>query len=117
MATDDVQFKAVPINSWSEFYERAVTLALATRVHPDQAAALIYSPELEKRLGPLPTAPWYLKDPMPDQKSDLLEKARLEDELAALQDRLEHAGVGGKAAIIREMDDLIEKIQIIKKRL
>lgn len=117
MATDDVQFKAVPIQSWSEFYEKAVTLALATRVHPDQAASILFSPELEKRLGPLPTAPWYLKDPMPDQRSDLLEKARLEDELAALQDRLEHAGVGGRAAITREMDDLIVKIQSIKKRL
>lgn len=117
MATDDVQFKAVPIQSWSEFYEKAVTLALATRVHPDQAASVLFSPELEKRLGPLPTAPWYLKDPMPDQRSDLLEKARLEDQLAALQDRLEHAGVGGRAAIPREMDDLIVKIQSIKKRL
>lgn len=117
MATDDVQFKAVPIQSWSEFYEKAVTLALATRVHPDEAASLLYSQELEDRLGPLPTAPWYLKDPMPDQKSDLIEKARLEDQLQILQDRLEHSGVGGRAAIIQEMEDLITKIQVIKTRL
>lgn len=117
MTTNDVHFKAVPIRSWPEFYERAVDLALATRVHPDQAAAILYSTELEDRLGPLPTAPWYLKDPMPDQKSDLLEKARLEDQLIVLQDRLEHAGVGGRAAITREMDDIIVKIQTIKKRL
>ena len=53
------QFKRSLPNDWVEFFQKVYTVAEATDRSLDIVCAIMYTKEVEAKLGQIPTPPWH----------------------------------------------------------